>query len=223
MRESDLPVELRSNSLLHFESGVPIDDLAGLRREQRDRLARVSHVYWQWKRNPMLDEFAMFKQLCKGKYADKQSEWRAAQKDKLLFDFVIKQIAPPSRQISEARVRYAGNKLIEMGMQTDNGRDIAEGAKIIMKVDRLDQPESEQADMSKAMFIPPVVTTVASEIDPTKEDYNDEQLKQIMNKYGAYIDEKRIAVEEKTEVMLAKRGTQDHDVPAEAEEINENE
>lgn len=209
MRESDLPVELRSNSLLHFESGVPIDDLAGLRREQRDRLARVSHVYWQWKRNPMLDEFAMFKQLCKGKYADKQSEWRAAQKDKLLFDFVIKQIAPPSRQISEARVRYAGNKLIEMGMQTDNGRDIAEGAKIIMKVDRLDQPESEQADMNKVAFMPTVVVTDIRQIDDSKTYYDDEETKRIIAKYGAHVDDKHKDIDKKVALMEARAGAQE--------------
>ena len=47
MNTSSLPQDLMTNSLLHFENGVPIDDLA-LRQDQKRRLARVSHVYWQW-------------------------------------------------------------------------------------------------------------------------------------------------------------------------------
>lgn len=192
------------NSLLHFENGVPIDDLH-LRPEQRRRLARVEHVYWQWVRNPFLDVFPMFKQLVKGKYSDLQSEWRAAQKDKLLFDYIVERVSGPSRKVAEARVRMVANKLMQNGMATDNGRDMAEGAKISMKLEKLDQPESQQADLSKTVFLPPVVTISAHEVDDTKEDITDDQALLIMKKYGAHIDEKRKAVEDKVDVMMAKR------------------
>lgn len=190
-------------SMLHFEQGVPIADL-DLRPSQRERLARVEHVYWQWMKNPFLDPFPMFKQLVKGKYADPQSEWRAAQKDKWLFDFIVEHIAPPSRRVSEARVRAAGNHLMEMGMATDNGHDIAEGAKLIMKLDKLDQPETEQPDMSRVAFLPSVVVTDIREVDETKENLDDEQTRRIMQKYGGYVDEKRTMIEEKVDVMEAQ-------------------
>ena len=204
MNTSSLPQELMKNSLLHFENGVPIDDLH-LRAEQKRRLARVQHVYWQWMRNPFLDVFPMFKQLVKGKYADAPAEYHAAQKDKMLFDFIVNSVTPQDRKVSEAQVRAVSKKLMQNGMATDNGRDMAEGAKILMKLDRLDQPESQQSDMSKAVFLPPVVTVSAHEVDDTKEDIADEQARQIMKKYGAHVDEKRLAIESRVEVMMAKR------------------
>lgn len=205
-RESIIPQALMSGSLLHFESGVPIDDL-DLRREHKQRLMRVQHVYWQWVRNPFLDVFALFKQLIKGKYADKHSEWRAAQKDKWLFDFVVEHVAPTSRRADEIKVRTAAEQAIRIGMETDNVQALYKGGKLLYDVAGLAQPESEQADLSKAMFIPPVVTTVASEIDPTKEDQTDEQARLIMNKYNAYVDDKRKSVDDKVDVMMAKRKT----------------
>lgn len=194
-----------TGALLHFEQGVPIDDL-DVRSEHKARLARVQHVYWQWVRNPMLDVFPMFKQLVKGKGADVQSEWRMAQKDKILFDFVVDHVSPPSRRMDEMKVRAAADHMMRIGMETDNVYALDKGSKRLMEVAQLDKPESEQADLSKAMFIPPVVTTVASEIDPTKEDQTDEQARLIMDKYNAYVDDKRKSVDDKVEVMLAKRG-----------------
>lgn len=205
MAESTIPQQLMTGALMHFEQGVPIDDL-DLRREHRERMARVQHVYWQWVRNPItLDPFAMFKQLVKGKGADVYSEWRMAQKDKFLFDFVVEHVAPPSRRIDEAKVRAAADKMMQIGMATDNVNALDKGSKRLMEVAQLDKPESQQADISKAMFIPPVVTTVASEIDPTKEDQTDEQARLIMDKYNAYVDDKRKSVDDKVEVMMAKR------------------
>lgn len=199
-----------TGSLLHFESGVPIDDL-DLRREHKERLTRVQHVYWQWVRNPFLDVFALFKQLVKGHYADKQSEWRAAQKDKWLFDFVVEHVSPPSRRVDEARVRAAANHVMKIGMETDNGRDIVEGAKLLTKVARLDQPEDQRGDMSKVAFLPSVVVTDIREVDDTKEEVNDEQANRIIAKYGGFVDEKRKMVDEKVDVMMAKRGTDEDD------------
>ena len=200
---SVIPQKLMTSALLHFEQGVPIDDCNCL-PVHRARLARVSHVYWIWKQNPFLETFQMFKQLLHGKCADRHSEWHAAQKDQLLFDFVVEHVAPSDRKVQEARVRASANHLMKMGMETDNAFAIADGAKIAMRLDRLDQPESEQADMSKAAFIQPVVTINASEVDDTKIDYNDEQTRKIMEEFGAYIDPKRQMIEDKVSVMEAK-------------------
>lgn len=200
---SVIPQGLMTGALLHFEKGVPIDD-CDIRTEHKRRLARVDHVYWIWKKNPFLDAFALFKQLVKGKGADLQSEWRMAQKDKLLFDFVVEHVSPPPRRLAEERVRAAANHLMEMGMQTDNGRDIAEGAKIAIKLDQLDQPESQQGDMSKINFLPPVVVTNINLIDDSKQDVNDAEMKRIMAKYGGVVDEKMRDMDEMVEVMEAR-------------------
>lgn len=204
---SVLPQGLMSGSLIHFEKGVPIDDL-DLKPVHRERLARVAHVYWIWVKNPFLDAFGMFKQLAKGKYSDKSSEWRAAQRDKLLFDFVVENVSAPSRKESEAKVRVTADRLMQMGAQTDNGRDMEAGAKLLMKLDRLDQPEDQNADLSKVAFLPSVVVTDIREVDDTKENYDDAETKRIMAKYGGYVDEKRKLVEDKVAVMEARNTTQ---------------
>ena len=203
-QELQIPQQLMTSALLHFEHGVPIED-CDVRSENKDRLARVDHVFWQWKRNPFLDTWALFKQLIKGKYANKSSEWIAAQKDKMLFDFVVEHVAPPSRREDEMKVRFAAEQAIRIGAETDNAQALVKGGKLLSEVAHLNQPESDSADMSKAVFLPPVVTTSAKEIDSTKDDQTDEQARMIMNKYNAYVDEKRKSVDERVELMMAKR------------------
>lgn len=197
--------ELQQWSLLHFEKGVPICDI-NIRKENKDRLARVSHVYWLWKKDPFLDYNAMLRQLTKGKYADASSEYHAAQKDQALMKFVIENVAPPSRKIAEAKVRAVADQLMRNGMATDNGHDMEAGAKLAIKLDRLDQPESEQADMNRVAFMPTVVVTDIREVDDTKENIDDEETKRIIAKYGAFVDEKHKAVEDKVALMEARGG-----------------
>ena len=200
---STIPQQLMTAALLHFEQGVPIDDCA-CRTEHKRRLARVDHVYWVWKRNPFLDYFQMFKQLVRGKYADAPSEHHAAQKDRDLFEFIIAQVAPTPRRVSEERVRAAANHLMRIGMETDNGFNIAEGAKIAMRLDRLDEPEDERADMSKVAFLPSVVVTDIRQVDDTKENIDDEETKRIIAKYGAYVDEKHQAIDDEVDRIEAR-------------------
>lgn len=192
-------------ALLHFENGVPINDCNCL-PVLKERLARVSHVYWIWKKNPFLETFPMFKQLLHGKCADKTSEWHAAQKDQALFDFVIKHVVPTDRKIMEERVRASANHLMKMGMETDNAFAIADGAKIAIKLDRLDQPEEDRADMSKVAFLPSVVVTDIRQVDDTKENIDDEETKRIIAKYGAYVDEKHQMIDDKVDMIEARSG-----------------
>ena len=203
-QESTIPQELMTGALLHFESGVPISDL-DVRRENKDRMARVDHVFWLWKKNPFLDTYQLFRQMVKGKYSHAPGETAAAKKDQLLFEFVRDHVAPPSRREDEMKVRWAAERAIQIGADTDNAQALVKGGKLLAEVAHLNQPESEQADFSKAVFLPPVVTTSAKEIDDTKEDQTDEQARLIMTKYNAYVDEKRKSVDERVELMMAKR------------------
>ena len=204
-----------SGALLHFEQGVPIDDLK-LRTENRKRLARVEHVYWQWLRNPFtVDYKALLRQLVKGHYADAPTECHAAQKDVQLFEFIKESISPMSRREAEVKVIRAAEKAITIGMDTDNVQALTKGGKLLYEVAGLDKPENQQAELSRAAFLAPVVTTSAHEVDETKEDLNDRQSLAIMNKYGAYIDEKRKAVEDRVKVMMAARGNGETEVQTE--------
>ena len=196
---------LMSGALLHFQSGVPIKDL-DMRREHKDRLARVAHVYWVWIKDPMLDAYQMLRQLVKqtGSYSDAAAVTVAAQKDKMLFDFVIDHIQSGSRRQDELKVRHAAEKMIRIGLETDNVMALDKGSKRLYEVAGLDKPEQEQADMNKVAFLPTVVVTDIREVDDTKENIDDEETKRIIAKYGAFVDDKHNAIEQKVAQMEAR-------------------
>lgn len=202
---SQIPQQLMTAALLHFESGVPIDDCNVQGRGHRDRLARVHHVYFQWIKNPMIDTFEMFRLLLQGQCSDRHSLFRMAQRDNILFEFVKDHIAISSRKQDEAMVRAAANQAIRIGMETDNVNALTKGGKLLYDVAGLDKPESEKMDMAKVMFLPPVVTTQVTDVDPNKQNVTDEQALAIINKYNAHQDGKRLAIEERVNMMLAKR------------------
>lgn len=206
MNQSSLPQDLMTNSLLHFENGVPIDDLA-LRQDQKRRLARVSHVYWQWIRNPFtIDYKALLRQLVKGHFADPPSETRAAQKDIQLFEYIRDTVSPMSRNEAKIKVQFAAEKMINIGMETDNVNALDKGSKRLFEVAGLDKPEDNRADINKVSFLPSVVVTNIKEVDSDRENIDDEEVKRIAEEYGAYIDEKRTMVENEVATMEARSG-----------------
>jgi hypothetical protein len=202
-----------TGALLHFEQGVPIDDL-NVRRENKDRLARVHHVYMQYLRNPMLDYTEMLRALIRQgekKYAGLPNEWAALQRDKRLLEFVLEHVNVSSRREDELMVRHAAKQAIRIGLETDNPNALTKGGKLLYDVAGLDKPENDKIDMSKVMFVPPVVTTNVTDVDPTKENVDDEQARLIMQKYGAAIDSKRKEVDDKVAVMMARREVSEND------------
>ena len=221
MNQSSLPQDLMTNSLLHFENGVPIDDLA-LRQDQKRRLARVSHVYWQWIRNPFaIDYKALLRQLVKGHFADPPSETRAAQKDIQLFEYIRDTVSPMSRNEARVKVQFAAEKMINIGMETDNVNALDKGSKRLFEVAGLDKPEDTHEDISKVSFLPSVVVTNVNEIDKSKTNYDDEEVKRIAAKYGAFIDEKRELVDKEVATMEARSGNTSEEKPKEEKQSEE--
>lgn len=204
-QESQIPQQLMTAALLVFEKGVPIDDCNVQGRGHRERLARVQHVYWQWVKNPMIDIFEMFRQLNRDNASDRHVLFRMAQRDKMLFEFVREHVTLSSRKQDEAMVRAAANQAIKIGMETDNVNALTKGGQLLFNVAGLDKPENEKMDMAKVMFLPPVVTTQVTDVDPNKQNVTDEQALAIINKYNAHQDGKRLAIEERVNTMLAKR------------------
>ena len=210
-----------TNSLLHFENGVPIDDLA-LRQDQKRRLARVSHVYWQWIRNPFaIDYKALLRQLVKGHFADPPSETRAAQKDIQLFEYIRDTVSPMSRNEARVKVQFAAEKMINIGMETDNVNALDKGSKRLFEVAGLDKPEDTHEDISKVSFLPSVVVTNVNEIDKSKTNYDDEEVKRIAAKYGAFIDEKRELIDKEVATMEARSGNTSEEKPKEEKQSEE--
>lgn len=210
--EKVLTHKMKVALIAHFVNAVPIERVH-LSPAQRAIVARIDHVYWLYRKNPFLDIHAMFYELAKQYHKDGQDEGRknaahSARRDERLFEFVLEQVKPHNRKDSEFKVRAVTDKLMMIGMQTDNVQAMAKGADLRIKLDRLDQPESEQADMSNISFLPSVVVTDIREVDDTKEYYDDERSKAIMKKYGAHVDEKRKLIEDK---VAAMEGSEDGD------------
>lgn len=203
-QESQIPQQLMTAAMLHFEKGVPIADCNVQGRGHRDRLARVHHVYFQWIKNPYLDVFELFKQMAKGTGSDRHSEWRVAQRDKMLFEFVRDHVALGNRRQDEAMVRAAAYQSIRIGMETDNVNALTKGGSLLKDVAHLMDPEEDKADMNKLSFLPPVVTTSAKDMDDSKDDMDDAEMKRIMAKYNGYVDEKDRDIDRMVEVMAAK-------------------
>ena len=220
---SQIPQQLMAAALLHFESGVPIDDCNVQGRGHRDRLARVHHVYFQWIKNPMIDTFEMFRLLLQGQCSDRHSLFRMAQRDNILFEFVRDHVALGNRRQDEAMVRAAAYQSIRIGMETDNVNALTKGGCLLKEVAHLMDPEEDRADMNKLSFLPPVVTTSAKEVDETKDDMDDAEMKRIMAKYNGYVDEKERDIDRMVEVMETKSQVQpDADATdADAVEITE--
>lgn len=202
--------KMRVAIVAHFQNGIPIERL-GLRPEQRDIVARVEHVYWLKRKNPYLDEHALFYEMEKERLGHQRqgrgnygNAYKMARYEERILEYVLEVVQPPSRRMSEMKVRAAADKMIRIGMETDNVTALDKGSKRLMELDRLDQPESEQADMSKVSFLPPVVTTAVSDVDDTKEDVDDQEMKRIMQKYGGFVDEKEGDIEKMVEQMKAK-------------------
>ena len=207
-QESQIPQQLITAAMLVFESGVPISDCNLQNRVLRDRLARVQHVYWQWMKKPYLEDqeiFELFRNMMRDNSADRHSLYRMANRDLQLFRFVKEHVALSSRKQDEALVRTAAKHAIKIGLDTDNVNALTKGGKLLYEVAGLDKPESEQADMSKVMFLPPVVTTQVTDVDPNKTPVTDEQALAIINKYNAHQDSKRLAIDERVNTMIAKR------------------
>ena len=159
----------------------------------------------------MLDAYQMLRQLVKqtGSYSDAAAVTVAARKDKMLFDFVIDHIQSGSRRQDELKVRHAAEKMIRIGLETDNVMALDKGSKRLYEVAGLDKPEDERVDMGKMSFLPPVVTTSVKDVDETKEDVDDREMKRIMAKYGGFVDEKEGNINRMVETMAAKSKGED--------------
>lgn len=192
--------------IAHFVNMVPIERL-NIDKRTKDRVAMVDHVYWLVKKNPFLDTKAMFYQLAKqhykGDYDTRGTAYLLSRVLDKMLEFVIDQVKPDSRRRDEMKVRHVADRLMERGLATNNDRAMAKGADLLTRVARLDQPESEQVDLNRLSFLPPVVTTSAKEVGDY-EDVDDKEMKRIMEKYGGYVDEKERDIEKLVETMAAK-------------------
>lgn len=118
-------------------------------------------------------------------------------------------------------MQAAAEKMLNIGMETDNVTALDKGSKRLFEVAGLDKPENQQVDMDKIMFIPPVVVTDVSKIDETKENVDDAEMKRIMEKYGGAQDSKMKQVDDMVRTMEARSGIEQSEEEQAHGETNE--
>lgn len=204
--EQILTPKVKVALVAHFVNAVPIERL-NIDKRTKEHVVLVDHVYWLLKKNPFLDSHALFYELSKQHYKGdsdvRGNATRLARRLDKMLEFAIDNTRPDSRKRDEMKVRHVADRLMERGLATDNDRAMAKGADLLTRVARLEQPESEQADMANVAFLPSVVVTDIREVDETKDYIDDEQSRRIMEKYGGYVDEKRKMIEEKVAILEA--------------------
>ena len=204
--EQILTPKVKVALIAHFVNAVPIERL-NIDKRTKEHVVLVDHVFWLLKKNPFLDPHALFYELSKQHYKGgsdvRGNATRLARRLDKMLEFAIDNTRTDSRKRDEMKVRHVADRLMERGLATDNDRAMAKGADLLTRVARLEQPESEQADMANVAFLPSVVVTDIREVDETKEYIDDEQSRRIMEKYGGYVDEKRKMIEEKVAILEA--------------------
>ncbi len=204
--EQILTPKVKVALIAHFVNAVPIERL-NIDKRTKEHVVLVDHVFWLLKKNPFLDPHALSYELSKQHYKGgsdvRGNATRLARRLDKMLEFAIDNTRTDSRKRDEMKVRHVADRLMERGLATDNDRAMAKGADLLTRVARLEQPESEQADMANVAFLPSVVVTDIREVDETKEYIDDEQSRRIMEKYGGYVDEKRKMIEEKVAILEA--------------------
>lgn len=174
----------------HFESGVSIKDL-NLSDDQKKRLRVCKATYERFVDNPMMN----VRNYLKNFWGRTEAEIR---NDNKVITFIISMMSDGTRKFSEYRVRHVGNKLITMGESMGDWKPMEAGAKLLIKADKLDQPEGAINLEESTFKLQPVFTQDITKIDKDRKQYSEEEREKLRKKYGAARDHIQEMVQSKT-------------------------
>ena len=111
------------------------------------------------------------------------------------LNYIIGHFAAPTQHIEKAKVVDASDWLINHGMQTGDGRDVAKGADIKMRLYKdFDEKELGYEDLANTDVN---ITEDVSVVKPDRKNYTDEQKKAFAKRYG--ISEREVVTMIETE------------------------
>ena len=202
---SDLSPIMLDKLRKHFETGVPIERMT-FTDEQKKRIQMCIEGYKRFATDPNVDIYSYMRNRFNRTYSELRNDIK-------LIDYIASFFEEGQKNISKMRVRNASRVLMKNGQDTGNMKALHDGASLLMKLDRLDEPDSpEQMDENLARM-PIVVTTDVSKKFANKRGHNEEEMRKIRHKWGVKQDSWQQMMEERSEIQDVE------EIPAETERI----
>lgn len=188
----------------HLETGVPYTDM-NFTDEQKKRIAVCMDAYQRFATDPFMD----LRQYITNRWKRTYSELR---NDLKVVDYISSFYVDGQRNISSMKVRHSADILMRNGASTGNMKALYDGASLLTKIDRLDQPESPAEMGDQIVDMPFVITDDVSKKFPGKTSSNQKQMNELRHKYGVRKDHWQEMVEtESGEYVEAPESPEEED------------
>lgn len=178
----------------HFETGVSWKDMA-FSEEQKKRIEVCLDAYKRFESDPFID----LNQYIRNRWKRTYSELR---NDLKVVEYISSFYATGQRNISTMKVRHAANTLMRNGADTGNMKALSDGASLLFKLDRLDQPETPEELGDELIGMPVVITSDVKKKFPNKTSHDTEEMRKIRKKWGVKIDQWQDMVEDNDGVYI---------------------
>lgn len=186
----------------HLETGVPYTDMS-LTDEQKKRIAICMDAYQRFATDPFMDLKRYIVNRWKRTYSELRNDLR-------VIDFISSFYVDGQRNISSMKVRHSADILMRNGASTGNMKALKDGADLLVKVDRLDQPENPAEVGDQLINMPIIITDDVSKKFPGKVSHSSDELERIRRKWGVKKDRWQDMVETETgEYVPAEEPTEE--------------
>lgn len=200
----------------HFETGVPWQNM-NFTDDQKRRIEVCLDAYKRFEADPFMD----LSLYIKNKWGRTYSELK---NDLKVVEYISSFYAQGQRNISTMKVRHAANIMMRNGADTGNMKAVNDGATLLFKLDRLDQPETPEELGDELIRMPLVVTSDVKKKFPTKTSHETEEMKKIRKTWGVKIDQWQDMIENEDGVYIPEadeNGVQMEDDADTEEETNQ--
>lgn len=174
----------------HFETGVKWKDMS-FTDEQKKRIEICVDAYNRYSTDPFMD----LPTYIRNKWNRSYSELR---NDLKVIEFIASFYEEGQRNLSKMQVRHAGRTMMRTGADTGNMKSLADGANLIFKLERLDQPESPEDMDANLAKLPIMVTTNVNQKYKDKHGHDSEEMKRIRNKWKVKTDDWQDMIEKRS-------------------------
>lgn len=200
----------------HFETGVPWQNM-NFTDDQKRRIEVCLDAYKRFEADPFMD----LSLYIKNKWGRTYSELK---NDLKVVEYISSFYAQGQRNISTMKVRHAANIMMRNGADTGNMKAVNDGATLLFKLDRLDQPETPEELGDELIRMPVVVTSDVKKKFPSKTSHETEEMKKIRKTWGVKIDQWQDMIENEDGVYIPEadeNGLQMEDDADTEEETNQ--
>lgn len=187
----------------HFETGVRWQRMS-FTEEQKKRIERCLDAYNRFSTDPYIDLSAYIRNKWNLSYGELRNDLK-------VIEFIASFYEEGQRSLSTIQVRHAGRTLMKTGADTGNMKALADGASLIFKLERLDQPVSPEDMDANMAKMPIVVTTDVGRKYKNKQGRDTEEMKQIRKKWNVKQDGWQEMVEKRSGEFIPSGPPEDYE------------